>query len=124
WQTKAATKRTSKAVVVAVRRAGRRNDLIPGKASAKITGGLLPRQRAGLANPHSTGRPGRREGVPFFAHYNIQTNVQRHVRACASGSQNRTAESSGEPKFRVIGRIHSSRNGDRISPRRILPRRA
>src|SRR5581483_8448583 len=55
WQTKAATRRTSKAVVALVKPAGRRKVLMRGKASAKITEGLLPRQRTGLANCHSTG---------------------------------------------------------------------
>src|SRR5262249_36173892 len=55
WQTKAATKRRSRAAVAAVRRAGRRKVLKWGRVSAKITGGLLPRQRTLVAQRHSTG---------------------------------------------------------------------
>src|SRR5262245_31913839 len=80
WQTKAATSRTSRAAVAAWRRAGRRKVLIRGRASAKITGGLLPRQRTVVVHRHTTGRPGRREGVSCFAHNPTGTNVERNFR--------------------------------------------
>src|SRR4051812_49801338 len=84
WPTKAATRRTSRAVGAADRRAGRKKDLLRGQASAKLTGGLLPRPRTGVATRHATGRPGR-EGVPYFAH-----------RTPTEQTSSATSESGGE----------------------------
>src|SRR5262249_39041074 len=87
WQTKAATKGTSRPREAALRQAGRRNVLIVGRASAKIPGGLRARQQGVGVHRYGPGRPGRREGVSFLVHDATRTNVERNFRAPASGER-------------------------------------
>src|SRR5438093_2477850 len=85
WCRKAMRSRMSKREVVALRWAGRRKVLILGSVSAKITEGLLPRQRMGVVTFHSTGRPERGKGVSFRSHDGTDTNVERNFKTGASG---------------------------------------
>src|SRR5271155_3373063 len=85
WCRKAAMSRMSRTQLEAVRAAGRRKVLILGSVSAKIMEGLLPRQRIGVLTFHSTGRPGRSEGVSFLSHHQTDTKVERNFKTCASG---------------------------------------